>query len=130
MLFHSTRRTESTMYKDVFRYRVAMPWREDEFTDAFDRLVARHPALRSSFDLTEYSVPMQVVGSQVPRAFDVVTGADDALVWDYMAARHSHRYDRRDALRSTACAHLSETKVWILFSRFITRFWTAGVSRT
>ncbi len=28
MLFHSIERAESTMYKDVFRYRVAMPWRE------------------------------------------------------------------------------------------------------
>ena len=37
MLFHSIERAESTMYKDVFHYRVAMPWREDEFTDAFDR---------------------------------------------------------------------------------------------
>ena len=26
MLFHSIERTESTRYKDVFRYRVAMPW--------------------------------------------------------------------------------------------------------
>ena len=26
MLFHSIERAESTMYKDVFRYRVAMPW--------------------------------------------------------------------------------------------------------
>ena len=93
MLFHSIERAESTMYKDVFRYRVAMPWREEEFTDAFDRLVARHPALRSSFDLSQHSVPVQVVRSRVPRAFDVVTGADDVLVWDYMAARHAHRYD-------------------------------------
>ena len=93
MLFHSIERAESTMYKDVFRYRVAMPWREEEFTDAFDRLVARHPALRSSFDLSQCSVPVQVVWSRVPQAFDVVTGADDVLVWDYMAARHAHRYD-------------------------------------
>ena len=57
MLFHSIERADSTMYKDVFRYRVAMPWREEEFTDAFDRLVARHPALRSSFELT--STPRQ-----------------------------------------------------------------------
>jgi amino acid adenylation domain-containing protein len=93
MLFHSIERAESTMYKDVFRYRVAMLWREEEFTDAFDRLVARHPALRSAFDLSQYSVPVQVVRSRVPRAFDAVTGADDVLVWDYMAARHEHRYD-------------------------------------
>ena len=77
MLFHSIeRRANSTMYKDVFRYRVAMPWREEEFIDAFDRLVERHPALRSSFELNRHSVPVQVVRSQVPRAFDVVTGAE------------------------------------------------------
>jgi len=91
MLFHSER-AESMMYKDVFRYRVAMPWREEEFTDAFDHLVARHPALRSSFDLSQYSVPVQIVWSRVPRAFDAVTGADDVLVWDYLAARHANRY--------------------------------------
>ncbi|HXO80443.1 MAG TPA: amino acid adenylation domain-containing protein [Mycobacterium sp.] len=93
MLFHSIERAESTMYKDVFRYRLAMPWREREFTDAFDRLVARHPALRSSFDLSQYSVPLQVVWPRVPRAFDAVTGADDLLVWDYLTARHAHTYD-------------------------------------
>ena len=93
MLFHSIERGESTMYKDVFRYRVAMPWREEEFTAAFDRLVARHPALRSSFDLSQHSVPVQVVRSRVPRAFEVVTGASDADVEDYMIARHAQRYD-------------------------------------
>ena len=93
MLFHSIEAAESTMYKDVFRYRVGMPWREEVFTDAFDRLVARHPALRSSFDLSQHSVPVQVVRSRVPRAFDVVTGVDDAHVRDYMAARHAHHYD-------------------------------------
>ena len=93
MLFHSMERAESTMYKDVFRYRVAIPWREEEFTDAFDRLVERHPALRSSFELNQHSLPVQVVRARVPRAFDAVTGADDADVRDYMAARHTQRYD-------------------------------------
>jgi amino acid adenylation domain-containing protein len=93
MLFHSIERAESTMYKDVFRYRVAMPWREEEFTDAFDRLIARHPALRSSFELSQHSVPLQVVRARVSRAFDVVTGACDAEVQEYMAARHTQRYD-------------------------------------
>jgi amino acid adenylation domain-containing protein len=93
MLFHSFERAESTMYKDVFRYRVAMPWREDEFTGAFDRLVGRHPALRSSFELNQHSVPLQVVRSRVPRAFDVITGADGADIEGYMAVRHAHRYE-------------------------------------
>ena len=93
MLYHSIERADSTVYKDVFRYRVALPWREAEFTQAFDRLVERHPALRSSFELTGHSVPVQVVRGRVPRAFDVVYGADDADVVDYMSARQSQTYD-------------------------------------
>lgn len=93
MLFHSIERADSTMYKDVFRYRVAMPWREGKFSKAFDRLVVRHPALRSSFELNQHSVPVQVVRAQVPRAFDVVTGADDADIREFMAALHRQKYD-------------------------------------
>jgi amino acid adenylation domain-containing protein len=93
MVFHSFERADSTMYKDVFRYRVAMPWREGEFTEAFDRLVTRHPALRSSFELSQHSVPVQVVRARVPSAFDVVTGANDADVRECMAALHCQNYD-------------------------------------
>lgn len=116
MLFHSIERAESTMYKDVFRYRVAMPWREQEFTDAFDRLVERHPALRSSFDLSQCSVPMQVINSSVPRAFDVVTGADDVLVWDHIAARHTHRYDFDRAPLYSLRAFVREEGVDLVFA--------------
>jgi amino acid adenylation domain-containing protein len=97
MLYHSIERDDSTMYKDVFRYRIQMPWAQKEFTDAFDRLVERHPALRSSFELNQHSVPVQVVRSRVPRAFDIVanagTDAGDGDIRDYMAARHTQRCD-------------------------------------
>ena len=117
------------MYKDVFRYRVAMPWREKQFSDAFDRLIARHPALRSSFELSQHSVPVQVVRARVPRAFDVVTGAGDAEVADYMAARHTQRYDF-DCAPLYSLRAFVRGEVWIWSSRFITQFWTAGVLRT
>ena len=116
MLFHSIERAESTMYKDVFRYRVAMPWCEEEFTAAFDHLVARHPALRSSFDLSQYSVPVQVVWEQVPRAFDAVTGADDVLVWDYLAARRAHRYDVDHAPLYSLRAFVRDESVDLVFA--------------
>jgi amino acid adenylation domain-containing protein len=116
MLFHSIERADSTMYKDVFRYRVAMPWHEAEFTDAFDRLVARHPALRSSFDLSQCSVPVQVVRSRVPLALDVVIGTDDVLVRDYMAARHAHRYDLDRAPLYSLRAFVRDGDVELVFA--------------
>ena len=116
MVFHSIERAESTMYKDVFRYRVAMPWREEEFTDAFERLVERHPALRSSFDLNQHSVPLQVVRSGMPRAFDVVRGAGDADVKDYMDARHKHTYDISFGPLYSLCAFVRDDCTDLVFA--------------
>jgi len=93
MAFHSFERADSTMYKDVFRYRLAMPWRQTEFAAAFDRLVARHPALRSSFELSRHSVPLQVIRAWAPSAFEVVTGAEDGDISECMAALHRQEYD-------------------------------------
>jgi amino acid adenylation domain-containing protein len=116
MLFHSIERGDSTMYKDVFRYRVAMPWREEEFAEAFDRLVERHPALRSSFELNQHSVPVQVVRARVPRAFDVVTGADDADVRDDMAALHRQGYDFSGGPLYSLRAFVSDDGVDLVFA--------------
>ena len=57
------------------------------------------------------------------RAFDVVTGASDADVEDYVATRQRNGTTSA-ALRCTACARSSGMTVSIWSSRFITRFWT------
>lgn len=61
MLFHSRDVAESTLYHDVFRYTLRVDWNEAAFRRALDVIVARHPALRSSFELARLSVPMQLV---------------------------------------------------------------------
>lgn len=66
LLFHSRESQESAVYKDVFRYSIEMPWDDQCFRAAFSRLVQRHPVLRSSFALTGYSEPLQVVDREAP----------------------------------------------------------------
>ncbi|MGW1058238.1 amino acid adenylation domain-containing protein [Micromonospora rubida] len=80
MLFHSLHRAGSPLYKDVFRYRLRMPWHADEFRHAYRELVRRQPALRANFDLTGRSVPLQVVLRDVPDPLEIVDAgdADDA----------------------------------------------------
>ncbi|WP_175409179.1 non-ribosomal peptide synthetase [Streptomyces sp. TRM64462] len=74
LLYHSRTEQDSAVYRDVFRYSYAFAaaWETEKFTAAFDRLVARHPALRSSFDLGGLSEPLQIVDRTVERALDVV----------------------------------------------------------
>ncbi len=99
MLFHSIERTDSVTYKDVFRYRFEMPWDAAQFRAAFDRLVRRQPALRSSFELSRYSVPLQVVHTAIEYEMDIVDLSDldpvlaDQDVEDYTQERRRARYD-------------------------------------
>ncbi|WP_197363218.1 non-ribosomal peptide synthetase, partial [Streptomyces clavuligerus] len=72
LLYHSVVEQGSAVYRDVFRYSFLLPWDEQQFTAAFDRLTARHPALRSSFDLGGCSEPLQIVHPEVERSLSVV----------------------------------------------------------
>ncbi|AXX31983.1 Malonyl CoA-acyl carrier protein transacylase [Actinosynnema pretiosum subsp. pretiosum] len=77
MLFHSRQRAGSPLYKDVFRYRLRLPWDEAAFRRAAADLARRHPALRSTFDLTGRSTPLQLVLAEAPDAVEVVHGPAD-----------------------------------------------------
>ncbi|WP_436994928.1 amino acid adenylation domain-containing protein [Streptomyces sp. enrichment culture] len=99
LLYHSREKQDSAVYKDVFRYSLAMPWEEAAFRAAFDRLVRRHPVLRSSFALTGYSEPLQIVrhtvegGLSVDDQRGVPADRAEAAIGEHVARRR--RYDYR-----------------------------------
>ncbi|WP_067654996.1 amino acid adenylation domain-containing protein [Nocardia harenae] len=112
MLYHSIERADSITYKDVFRYRLELPWREAEFRTAFEGLVRRQPALRSSFELSRYSVPLQVVHAEALYRLNVVDLTEgerhlaDAAVEEYIQQRRHADYD-------PAVAPLHEARVFL-----------------
>ncbi|WP_410612843.1 condensation domain-containing protein [Amycolatopsis sp. lyj-109] len=58
------------LYHSAIGFEVGLPFDEDLFGAALTGLCARHPALRSSFDLGSYSAPARVVWDE-PRAVPV-----------------------------------------------------------
>lgn len=96
MLFHSRETESSPVYHDVFRYKLTMAWDESAFRASMDKLVARHPVLRSSFDLGTYSEPLQIVHRHVADALEIVDlrGRDDAeaAVLAHVEERRYHDY--------------------------------------
>ncbi|NEW56597.1 amino acid adenylation domain-containing protein [Nocardia cyriacigeorgica] len=98
MLFHSLERADSVTYKDVFRYRLRIPWQERQFRTAFDRLLRRQPALRSSFEMTKFSVPLQIVHPEIDPDYAVVDlttiaeAAAERQVEDYIQERRHARF--------------------------------------
>ncbi|MEU1901589.1 amino acid adenylation domain-containing protein [Nocardiopsis dassonvillei] len=98
LLYHSREHEDSAVYKDVFRYSLALPWDESAMRAAFDRLLARHPVLRSSFALAGYSEPLQLVEHTVDGALSVADlrgepaeRAEEAVL-AHMRERRVHPY--------------------------------------
>lgn len=102
LLYHSREHEGSAVYKDVFRYSLGLPWDETAMRAAFDRLLARHPVLRSSFALAGYSEPLQLVEHTVEDAFSAVDlrgepdeRAEEAIVGHIHERRvHPYVFDR------------------------------------
>lgn len=97
LLYHSRRHETSARYRDVFRYTLEMPWDEERFRRAFDRLTARHPALRTAFELAGAD-PLQVVHPRVQGGLEVVdlrpldSAAAEAEVRAHVKERRLHPY--------------------------------------
>ncbi|GIJ42392.1 non-ribosomal peptide synthetase [Micromonospora andamanensis] len=98
LLYHSSEHEAATAYHDVFRYSVRMPWHEEAFRTAYDRLVARHPGLRCAFDVGGFTEPLQIVHARVTGGLDVADlrtldpAAARAEVLAHMRQRRHHRY--------------------------------------
>ncbi|WP_455569556.1 amino acid adenylation domain-containing protein [Streptomyces spororaveus] len=99
MLYHGSEEGSTTVYRDVFRYRLRVDWDEPAFRAAYGRLVERHPVLRSSFSLGGYTEPLQIVHPRVTGALDVtdlrgVTEEEaEADVLAHIEERRHHPYD-------------------------------------
>lgn len=98
MLFHSGEQPGSSRYHDVFRYSLRMPWQEWAWRAALGRAVARHPMLRTAFDLTSCTEPMQLVHPEAVAHCDVVDLRAthdvhaEAVLRDHVRDRRHRRY--------------------------------------
>ncbi|HEX2270755.1 MAG TPA: amino acid adenylation domain-containing protein, partial [Pyrinomonadaceae bacterium] len=71
MLFHSEFDPGSSMYHDITSVHLKCRWDLQHLTTAIERVTARHPVLRTGFDLANFSEPLQLVYKSVPLPLDV-----------------------------------------------------------
>src|SRR5258706_533536 len=69
MLFHSEYNPKSAIYHDIFSLHLQAPLELEQLQTAIQQLVVRHAVLRTSFDLTNFSRPMQLVHRTVTPPF-------------------------------------------------------------
>lgn len=94
MLFHSHETEHSPLYHDVFRYSLRMTWDERAWRMALERLVVRHPALRTSFELAGFTEPLQLVHPLVTPDVDIVDLRNNSQI-DSESIVNAHINQRR-----------------------------------
>ncbi|MEM7350265.1 MAG: amino acid adenylation domain-containing protein [Acidobacteriota bacterium] len=93
MLFHSLSSTDATTYHDVGSYRFRIPFEPDAFRRAIARIAARHAAIRTSFDYTTFSEPLQLIHRHVEVPVGVEDWrpqAEDDKAWEDWVAKETH----------------------------------------
>ncbi|WP_340679273.1 condensation domain-containing protein, partial [Paraglaciecola sp.] len=64
MYFHYATTQEQVLYHDIFNLRIASSWQSEAFQSAVSTLLEKHIALRTSFEFTKFSQPVQLVHKQ------------------------------------------------------------------
>jgi amino acid adenylation domain-containing protein len=85
MFFHSEFSQSGTAYHQLFSYLVYAPLERESLEKAFSLLVMRHPVLRTSFDLSHFSEPLQLVhpSATIPLELDNSAGDSEESPDDY-----------------------------------------------
>jgi len=99
MLFHAELDTDTAVYRVVTSLHLAARLDHQSLRQAVRETIGRHPALRSSFDLSTYSEPLQLVHSHVdiPIDFEDDLGEESLAahraIQDWIARAKFHRFD-------------------------------------
>ncbi|HJX28313.1 MAG TPA: condensation domain-containing protein, partial [Thermoanaerobaculia bacterium] len=107
MVFHTEQSPETAAYHDIFSYHLRAPFDPDALRAAIDLAAERHPVLRTSFALTGFSEPLQLVhrDARPPlsvddlRHFDDGARADALRAWMDAEKRHRFTWSRPPLLR-------------------------------
>ncbi|MEU6115106.1 amino acid adenylation domain-containing protein [Streptomyces sp. NPDC047117] len=70
MIYHSMLHEESPVYHDIFSYDIDGPLHREHLVTAVRAVVRRHAQLRSSFDLSSFGEPLQLVHAQAEPPVD------------------------------------------------------------
>ncbi|HUG60371.1 MAG TPA: condensation domain-containing protein, partial [Methylomirabilota bacterium] len=102
MLYHRNDRPGSAIYHDIFSLHLRAQIDAAVMREVIAALIARHPALRTSFDVARFSEPLQLVHRTAPVPLEVtdLTGLDataqDAAIADWIAADKARGFDPED----------------------------------
>jgi amino acid adenylation domain-containing protein len=102
MLFHSELAPDAGHYHDIFSFHLRMPFDSEALHATLQQLIDLHPVLRTSFNLSDFSEPIQLVHEKVTvplRIGDLRSLSQteqEEFVASWIAAEKTHRFDWRN----------------------------------
>lgn len=99
MFFHMALSPDTAVYHNVNGWHLRAPFDRECFEESVARAVARHPILRTSFDLTSYSEPLQLVHESATLPVGVTdlrqysAEEQSELLDQYTESERSHLFD-------------------------------------
>ena len=71
MFYHNSLNPVSAVFHDIFSFRIQYPLLREKLERAIDQFAARHPSMRTSFDMANFSEPLQLVYKSARIPFEV-----------------------------------------------------------
>ena len=133
MIFHRELAPESAIYHDVFGYHLKAPLDVELLREAVKQLVARHPAMRTAFELQEFSEPLQIVHLSAETPFEVedishlAPDEQEKFLLAFLEAEKNNHFDyaKPPLLRFYVHIRTAETfQFWISFHHAIIDGWS------
>jgi amino acid adenylation domain-containing protein len=99
MLFHSEYEAGEATYHDVFSFLLRVPFEENALRSAVEQLMSRHAVLRTSFDVSNFSEPLQLVHqwAAAPLTVEDLTHLSaleqEQVISSWLAAEGKTRFD-------------------------------------
>ncbi|HEU5131754.1 MAG TPA: condensation domain-containing protein, partial [Pyrinomonadaceae bacterium] len=103
MLFHSELNPEAGLYHDIFSFHLQTSFDGEALQAALQQLIDLHPVLRTSFNLSDFSEPLQLVHQEVDvplRIGDLrslSSTEQEEYLAQWLATERRHRFDWRQA---------------------------------
>ncbi|NET90321.1 MAG: amino acid adenylation domain-containing protein [Kamptonema sp. SIO1D9] len=98
-IFHSEYNPESPVYHDIFTYHLKIPFQRNFFSSAIAQLLARHEVLRTSFEVTGFQEPLQLVHQtvKVPLSIEdlrhLSSEQQEEILASWIEAEKKHRFN-------------------------------------
>ncbi len=111
MLYHLEATPGVSVYHNINSWRLKARLNEELFVDAVKRVVARHDVLRTSFDLSSYSEPLQLVHKEavLPVQFEdlrqLSPSEQQEVITSYTESEQQNRFDLSRPTLLRFCIH-------------------------